>query len=285
MEFGLTLFTSDRGIRPTTAAVAAENAGFSAFYVPEHTHIPVRREAAHPGTGGAELPDERYSRTLDPWVALAAVSSVTSTIRLGTAVAIPVESDPITLAKTIASVDHLSGGRTVLGVGYGWNLDEMADHNVPPSLRRTMLREYLEAMRELWSRDEAEYHGRFVDFGPSWAWPKTVQAGGPRTLVGAAGNEKNFKWICRSADGWMTTPISQDIAGSVRQLRELWAEAGREGEPYIVVLDGKPIPEKIEMYRELGVHELVYGTPDRSEEEVLAYIDRLAGKLGLAVGT
>ncbi|MBB1044782.1 LLM class F420-dependent oxidoreductase, partial [Dietzia sp. DQ11-44] len=236
MEFGLTLFTSDRGIRPTTAAVAAENAGFSAFYVPEHTHIPVRREAAHPGTGGAELPDERYSRTLDPWVALAAVSSVTSTIRLGTAVAIPVESDPITLAKTIASVDHLSGGRTVLGVGYGWNLDEMADHNVPPSLRRTMLREYLEAMRELWSRDEAEYHGRFVDFGPSWAWPKTVQAGGPRTLVGAAGNEKNFKWICRSADGWMTTPISQDIAGSVRQLRELWAEAGREGEPYIVVL-------------------------------------------------
>ena len=124
-----------------------------------------------------------------------------------------------------------------------------------------------------------------MNFGPSWAWPKTVQAGGPRTLVGAAGNEKNFKWICRSADGWMTTPISQDIAGSVRQLRELWAEAGREGEPYIVVLDGKPIPEKIEMYRELGVHELVYGTPDRPEEEVLAYIDRLAGKLGLAVGT
>ena len=131
MEFGLTLFTSDRGIRPTTAAVAAERAGFSAFYVPEHTHIPVRREAAHPGTGGAELPDERYSRTLDPWVALGAAAAVTSTIRLGTAVSIPVESDPVTLAKTIASVDHLSDGRTVLGVGYGWNLDEMADHNVP----------------------------------------------------------------------------------------------------------------------------------------------------------
>lgn len=283
MEFGLTLFTSDRGIRPTTAAVAAEKAGFSAFYVPEHTHIPVRRQAAHPGTGGAELPDERYSRTLDPWVALAAASSVTSTIRLGTAVAIPVESDPITLAKTIASVDHLSEGRTVLGVGYGWNLDEMADHGVPPKRRRTMLREYLEAMRVLWRENEAEYHGEFVDFGPSWAWPKTARPEGPRTLVGAAGNEKNFKWICRSADGWMTTPISEGIADSVRQLRGLWAEAGRDGEPYIVVLDGKPDPEKIEMYRELGVHELVYGTPDRPAEEVLAYIERLAGKLGLTV--
>lgn len=282
MEFGLTLFTSDRGIRPTTCAVAAEKAGFSAFYVPEHTHIPVRRDAAHPGTGGAELPDERYCRTLDPWVTLGAVAAVTSTIRLGTAVAIPVESDPITLAKTIATVDHLSDGRAVLGVGYGWNLDEMADHNVPPKRRRTMLREYLESMRELWSSDEAEYHGEFVDYGPSWAWPKTVQQPGPKVLVGAGGTEKNFKWICRSADGWMTTPIEQGIDDGVRRLRELWAETGREGEPYIVVLDGKPVPEKIEAYRELGVHELVYGTPDMSEDEVLAYIGRLAGKLGLA---
>ncbi len=102
-----------------------------------------------------------------------------------------------------------------------------------------MLREYLEAMRELWTHDKAEYHGEFVDFGPSWAWPKPARTPGPLTLVGAAGNEKNLKWICRSADGWMTTPISRDISGSVRRLRELWAEAGREGEPYIVVLGGK----------------------------------------------
>ncbi|MFL0578005.1 LLM class F420-dependent oxidoreductase [Dietzia sp. 179-F 9C3 NHS] len=281
MEFGLTLFTSDRGIRPATAAAAAERAGFSAFYVPEHTHIPVRREAAHPGTGGAELPDERYCRTLDPWVSLAAASAVTTTIRLGTAVAIPVESDPITLAKTIASVDHLSDGRTVLGVGFAWNLDELADHDVPPARRRTMLREYLEAMRALWTQEEAEFHGEFVDFGPSWAWPKTARTPGPLTLVGGAGTEKNLTWIVRSADGWMTTPISTGINESVRRLRELWAEAGREGAPYVVVLDGKPDPEKIAWYRDLGVDELVYGTPDRSEEEVLAYIERLAGKLGL----
>ena len=281
MEFGLTLFTSDEGITPMRAATTAESLGFSSFYVPEHTHIPVRREAAHPGTQGAELPDKRYCRTLDPWVALGAVAAVTSTIRLGTAVSIPVESDPITLAKTIATVDHLSGGRVMIGVGYGWNLDEMADHNVPPKRRRTMLREYLEAMRELWGSEEAEYHGEFVDFGPSWAWPKTVQQPGPKVVVGAAGNEKNFTWICRSADGWMTTPISTGIDESVAELRRMWTEAGREGEPYIVVLDGKPDPEKIEAYRALGVHELVYGTPDRSEDEVVAYIERLAGKLGL----
>ena len=281
MEFGLTLFTSDEGITPMRAATTAESLDFSSFYVPEHTHIPVRREAAHPGTQGAELPDKRYCRTLDPWVALGAVAAVTSTIRLGTAVSIPVESDPITLAKTIATVDHLSGGRVTIGVGYGWNLDEMADHNVPPKRRRTMLREYLEAMRELWGSEEAEYHGEFVDFGPSWAWPKTVQQPGPKVVVGAAGNEKNFTWICRSADGWMTTPISTGIDESVAELRRMWTEAGREGEPYIVVLDGKPDPEKIEAYRALGVHELVYGTPDRSEDEVVAYIERLAGKLGL----
>src|SRR5699024_7436212 len=199
--------------------------------------------------------------------ALAPGAYVAASFRLGTAVAIPVEIDPITLAKTIASVDHLSDGRAVLGVGYGWNLDEMAVHGVPPGRRLTMLREYLEAMRALWGVDDAEYPGQFVDFGPIRARPKAARPSGPRTLVGAAGNEKNFRWICRSADGWMTTPISEDIAGSVRRLRGLWREAGREGEPYIVVLDGKPIPEKIEMYRELGVHELVYGTPDKPEEE------------------
>lgn len=281
MEFGLTLFTSDRGITPMQAATTAERLGFSSFYVPEHTHIPVRREAAHPGTQGAELPDERYCRTLDPWVTLGAVAAVTSTIRLGTAVAIPVESDPIGLAKTIATVDHLSGGRTIVGVGYGWNLDELADHKVPPKRRRTMLREYLEAMRELWTKDESEFHGEFVDFGPSWAWPNTVQPKGPKIVVGAAGNEKNLKWIAKNADGWMSTPISTGIDESVARLRELWAEEGCEGEPYLVVLDGKPDPEKIEAYRALGVHELVYGTPDKSAEEVVAYIERLAGKLGL----
>ena len=159
MRNGVVLFSSDRGITPAELAQAAEERGFDTIYVPEHTHIPVRRDAAHP-TGGADLPDDRYLRTLDPWVSLATAAAVTSRIRLSTAVALPVESDPITLAKTIATLDHLSGGRVTIGAGFGWNTDELEDHHVPAAKRRTVLREYVEAMRALWTEEEASYDGR-----------------------------------------------------------------------------------------------------------------------------
>ncbi|HSZ29741.1 MAG TPA: TIGR03619 family F420-dependent LLM class oxidoreductase, partial [Pseudonocardiaceae bacterium] len=175
MDYGLVLFTSDRGITPAAAATLADDHGFHTFYVPEHTHIPVKRQAAHPTTGDASLPDDRYMRTLDPWVSLGAACAVTSRVRLSTAVALPVEHDPITLAKSIATLDHLSGGRVSLGVGLGWNTDELADHGVPPGRRRTILREYIEAMRALWTEEEASYDGEFVKFGPSWVWPKPIQ--------------------------------------------------------------------------------------------------------------
>src|SRR5215469_4937132 len=187
MRYGVVLFTSDRGIPPARAAQAAEAAGFDRFYVPEHTHIPVRRQAPHPRTGTQELPDDRYRRTLDPWVALSTAAAVTSTIGLGTAVALPAEHDPITLAKTIASLDHLSGGRVVLGAGFGWNLDELADHGVTAGRRRTVLREYLEAMQALWSQDEASYQGEFVRFDASWAWPKPVQLNEAWSAAGRTG--------------------------------------------------------------------------------------------------
>lgn len=279
MRFGLVLFTSDRGIMPAAAAAAGERLGFDSFYVPEHTHIPVKREAAHPQTGDSSLPDDRYSRTLDPWVSLAAASAVTKRIALGTAVAIPVEHDPITLAKTIASLDQLSGGRVVLGVGFGWNVDELVDHGVPPAKRRTMLREYLAAMRALWSQEQAEFSGEFVEFGPSWAWPKPTAGRHIPTLVGAAGTDKNFAWIVRSADGWITTPREQDIESRVVRLQQLWRDGGRDGAPHIVVLDFKPDAEKLARWEEMGVSEVVYGMPDRSEPEVLAYLERLAVKL------
>src|ERR1700745_3749932 len=195
MDYGLVLFTSDRGISPAAAAKLADDHGFQTFYVPEHTHIPVKREAAHPTTGDESLPDDRYMRTLDPWVSLGAACAVTSRVRLSTAVALPVEHDPITLAKSIATLDHLSGGRVSLGAGFGWNLDELADHGVPGGRRRTMLREYLEAMQALWSQDEARYHGEVVPFDASWAWPKPVQQPRVPILVGAGGTEKTFGWI------------------------------------------------------------------------------------------
>src|SRR3981081_1069388 len=147
MRHGLVPFTCDRGITPVQAARAAEECGFDTFYVPEHTHIPVKREAPHPRTGGAALPDDRYMRTLDPWGSLATAAAVTSRTRPSPAAALPVESDPITLAKTIATLDHLSGGRVTVGAGFGWNTDELADHGVPAGRRRAVLGADVAAVR------------------------------------------------------------------------------------------------------------------------------------------
>ncbi|WP_327098512.1 LLM class F420-dependent oxidoreductase [Nocardia vinacea] len=278
MRFGIVLFTSDRGITPAAAAQAAEERGFRSFFVPEHTHIPVKREAAHPSTGDASLPDDRYTRTLDPWVSLAMAAAVTERIELSTAVALPVEHDPITLAKTVATLDHLSGGRVTLGAGFGWNTDELTDHGVPPNKRRAVLREYVEAMRELWTREEASYDGQYVSFGPSWAWPKPIQPHIP-VLIGAAGTEKTFQWIARSGDGWITTPTETDISARLELLHKIWADAGRSGAPRVVALDFKPDPDKLARWSAEGVTDVLYGLPDRSTEEVLHYLDRLSAKL------
>jgi probable F420-dependent oxidoreductase len=277
MRNGVVLFTSDRGIRPAVLAAAAEERGFDTFYVPEHTHIPVKREALHP-TGGAELPDDRYLRTLDPWVTLGTCAAVTSRIGLSTAVALPVESDPITLAKTIASLDFLSGGRVSLGVGFGWNTDELADHHVPADRRRTVLREYLEAMRALWTQDEASYSGEFVSFGPSWAYPKPAAV--PKVVVGAGGGPQTLRWIARHADGWMTTPTEAGIGEKADLLRKEWASCGREGEPEIRVLVARrPSAEDFAEWAGAGATELIWGVPDAEETVVLGYLDKLAGRI------
>jgi probable F420-dependent oxidoreductase len=281
MRHGIVLFTSDRGITPAEAARAAEEHGFDTFYVPEHTHIPVKREAAHPGTGDSSLPDDRYMRTLDPWVSLAMAAAVTTRIRLSTAVALPIESDPITLAKTLATLDHLSGGRLTLGAGFGWNTDELSDHGVPVKRRRTLLREYLEAMQALWTQEEASYDGELVSFGPSWAWPKPIQQPRIPFLIGAGGTEKTFAWIARSADGWITTPREDEIGDKIDLLRSAWRDAGREGDPEIAVINTvRPDPDLLAHWAELGVSEVIFGLPDRSPDEVVAFLGRLAAKLG-----
>ncbi|WP_069160954.1 TIGR03619 family F420-dependent LLM class oxidoreductase [Nocardia altamirensis] len=280
MRYGIVLFTSDRGITPAEAAATAEGAGFDTFYVPEHTHIPVVRAAAHPQTGDATLPDDRYLRTLDPWVALATAAAVTSRIGLSTAVALPAEHHPITLAKTIASLDHLSGGRVSLGVGFGWNTDELAHHGVPAGKRRTVLREHLDAMRAIWTEEEASFTGEFVNFGASWSWPKPVQKKIPVAL-GAAGGEKSFTWLAKHADGWITTPTEGELAPKIELLHRIWREHGNAGTPEIIALAGRPDPAQLAQWAEFGVTEVVFGMPDRSAEDVRGYLGRLAGKLGI----
>ncbi|HEU5024473.1 MAG TPA: LLM class F420-dependent oxidoreductase [Spirillospora sp.] len=278
MRNGIVLFTSDRGITPAALAKAAEERGFDTFYVPEHTHIPVRRDALHP-TGGEDLPDDRYMRTLDPWVSLATAAAVTERIGLATAVSLPVESDPITLAKTLATLDHLSGGRLTIGAGFGWNTDELADHHVPGARRRTALKEYLEAMRALWTQEEASYDGEFVSFGPSWAYPKPPQGRIP-VIIGAGGGPKTMKWIARHADGWMTTPIETGIAEKAALLRKEWADAGRTGEPDVRILVAKkPTPDDLAEWSAAGASELIWGVPDADEATVIKYLDRTAARL------
>ncbi|MEV6428092.1 TIGR03619 family F420-dependent LLM class oxidoreductase [Nocardia sp. NPDC051463] len=280
MRYGIVLFTSDRGITPADAAAAAEQAGFDAFYVPEHTHIPVVRAAAHPRTGDASLPDDRYLRTLDPWVALATAAAVTSRITLSTAVALPAEHHPITLAKTLASLDHLSGGRVSLGVGFGWNTDELAHHGVPAGKRRTVLREHLDAMRAIWSEEEASFTGQFVNFGPSWSWPKPVHKRIP-VILGAAGTEQSFTWLAKNADGWLTTPTEDGLDTKIELLHRVWREHDRTGTPEVIALAGRHDATQLAQWAEFGVTEVVFGLPDRDADDVRAYLTRLAGKLGI----
>ena len=281
MRNGVVLFSSDRGIRPAALAKAAEDRGFDTIYVPEHTHIPVKRTAAHPGTGDESLPDDRYLRTLDPWTSLATCAAVTERIGLSTAVCLPVQSDPITLAKTLATLDHLSGGRLTIGAGFGWNTDEMADHHVPGDRRRTVLKEYLEAMRALWTQEEASYDGEFVSFGPSWAYPKPPQGRIP-VIIGAGGGPKTMKWIARNADGWMTTPIDTDVASKAALLRKEWADAGRDGDPDVRILVAKkPTDDDFADWMAAEASELMWGIPDAEEAKVLTYLDKLATRLGL----
>ena len=245
---------------------------------PSTPHIPVKREAAHPRTGDATLPDDRYTRTLDPWVSLATAASATSRIGLATAVALPVESDPITLAKTIATLDLLSGARVTLGAGFGWNTEELADHGVPADSRRTVLREYLEAMRALWTQDHASFSGSFVNFGPSWAFPKPVQPHIP-VIIGAGGGPATFAWITRHADGWMTTPGELDIPGKAAALRRAW-DSYRTGVPDIrVLITARPSPDDLSAWASAGVTELLWGLPDAAPDAVEAYLDRLAARV------
>src|SRR5919206_2840703 len=184
MKFGVTMFTTRYSIGPAELARAVEERGFESLFVPEHTHIPVSRRSPWPG--GADLPDE-YRETLDPFLALTAAAAATERLLLGTGICLVVERDPITTAKEVATLDHLSGGRFLFGVGAGWNAEEMQNHGTDPSTRFGLMRERVEAMKAIWTQDEAAYHGKHVDFDAMWSWPKPAQKPHPPILVGGRG--------------------------------------------------------------------------------------------------
>lgn len=274
MKLGITIFLTDQVMDPVRLAREAEARGFASLYFPEHTHIPVARHTPHP-VQGREF-DPSYRRTLDPYIALAACASVTERILLGTGVGVVAQHDPIILAKELATLDLLSNGRLVLGVGYGWNRDEIADHGVDPARRRGRLREVMLAMTELWSHEVAEFHGKHVEFPPSWSWPKPVQQPRPRALIGGPAGPKLFGHIAEFADGWMPLGAS-GFREALPQLRDAFADAGRdpasaEAVPFGVV----PTPGKLEYLRSLGVREVVVALPSGGVDEVLPVLDGYA---------
>lgn len=278
MRIATTIFLTDETITPVRLAHQLEQRGFTGLYLPEHTHIPVSRETLYPA--GGDLPPE-YGRTLDPFVALAQAAAVTERLDLGTGITLITQHDPIDLAKRIATLDHLSGGRFTLGLGFGWNVEEAADHGVDWSTRRELGRDRMALMRALWSAEPTSYEGEFGSVRASHAYPKPVQQPrgpvvGPRTLIGGGAGPKLFAHIAEYADGWM--PIGgRGLTESVPKLRTAWEAAGRDPKdlqviPYAVL----PSPGKLAHYADLGIEEIVLQLPPAAEPEVLRTLDAFA---------
>jgi len=278
VKYGIQMFPTDYAIPVTELGRAAEELGFESVFFPEHTHIPTSRRTPWPG--GGELPKE-YLHTLDPFVVCAAVAAVTKTLKVGTGVCLVMQRDPIITAKEVASVDHLSGGRFIFGIGGGWNEDEMENHGTDPKLRWKILRERILAMKEIWTKDEAEFHGKFVNFDPIWQWPKPVQKPHPPILVGGAGPH-TLDRVLEYGDGWM--PIGgrtgQVLAGMIRELQERAKAAGRGPIP-VSVFGVPPSKEVIEQYAEMGVDRVIFGVRPEGADQVLPALKRYAEVAGL----
>jgi probable F420-dependent oxidoreductase len=272
MDIGVLIFPTDYSIRPGHLAREAEDRGFESLWVTEHTHIPTSRLSPWPG--GPHLPEE-YRHTLDPFVALTTAAAATERLKLATGICLVAQHDPIVLAKTIASLDLVSNGRVVFGIGVGWNQEEMEDHGVDPTKRRAVAREKVLAMRALWTEEEASFEGQYVRFPPAWAWPKPVRVGGPPVVLGGAGGPVTFRHVAEYCDGWM--PIHGRGANIVERLpllREAWEGAGRaSSDLQLGVFGCPPKTEVIERYREAGFSRCVIGLPAASADVVLPVLD------------
>lgn len=277
MQLGVTMFLTDQTISPVELARAAEERGFSSIWVPEHTHIPTSRRT--PAPTGEPLAEE-YKRSLDPFVALAMMAAVTDTVRLGTGIALLAERDPIVTAKEVASLDHASGGRVNLGIGYGWNIEELEDHGGSKQTRRAVVRERVLAMQSLWGDEVASFDGEHVQLSPSWAWPKPVQTvrgrPGVPVLVGGAPGPILFGHIAEFADGWI--PVGgAGVAAAMADLHRAAEAVGRDPAELTVVPFGTlPTPEKLDYYASLGITETVLRLPAADRDTVLRTLDEFA---------
>jgi probable F420-dependent oxidoreductase len=273
MRFGLSMFVTDETIAPIELGRAAEEAGFDALFLPEHTHIPASRETGRPG--GGELPRE-YWHLYDPFVALSAIAATTERLRLGTGIALIVERDPIVLAKEAASLDVISGGRFELGIGAGWNFEEMRNHGTDPAARFRVMRERALAVRAIWTQDEASFHGELVDFERIWSWPKPVQDPHPPIWVGGTG-PKVIDRVLEYGDGWFPNVSDLDaLASRVAELQRRAAEAGRSRIPVTYFGLRDPDDAKIAKLAAAGVDRVLLMLPPAGADETLARLESYA---------
>ena len=279
MDFGIAIFQTDATPAPQITALLVEERGFESFWLPEHSHIPVSRETPYPF--GGDLPRE-YAQTWDPFVALALAAGATSTLKLGTAITLVIERDPIHLAKSIATLDRASDGRLLVGVGAGWNLEEMANHGTDPARRFGVLRERIEAMTEIWTHDEASYHGEHVDFDAIWCWPKPLQSPRPPILLGGGG-PRVLDRVLRYADGWF--PIVMGLPPLLERVQELRARAAEVGREIPVTFNAlRPDPAKLAVCIEAGIDRGVFWLPQGDAGAIEAALDRIAGAVDAARG-
>jgi probable F420-dependent oxidoreductase len=276
MEFGASIFFTDYSIAPAELAMSLEERGFDSLWAAEHSHIPTSRRTPVPG--GGELA-RRYYDVMDPFVTLTAAAGATRRLKVGTGVCLVIQRDTIQTAKLVASIDQVSGGRFLFGIGGGWNAEEMEDHGTVYATRFKKMREQVEAMKTIWTQEKPEYHGDIVDFPPMQTWPKPVQQPYPPVIVGGA-----FPWAARRAirygDGWIP------LAGGARygdpldylpRFHRMAEEAGRDPQSLAVTVGGAPEdPDVLKRYRDLGVARVNFPVPPARREEILPVLDRLA---------
>lgn len=275
MDFGVLIFPTDTAIRPDDLAREVEKRGFESLWFPEHSHIPSARTTPWGGMEGAPPLPEQYWHSYDQFVALSYAAAVTENLRLGTGITLLAQRDPIWTAKEIASLDHLSAGRVLVGIGYGWNKEEMAHHGVSYGQRRELLREKALVMKALWTQNEASYEGDLLHLDPSWAWPKPAQKPHPPVLMGADAGPKTIEHMVEFCDGWIPLGGRHDIEGKVREVRQAVENADRDPDAFnITCFGGKA--DQVDTLRAAGVDRVIFTLPPLGPDVVLPRLDKLA---------
>jgi len=282
MRVGAFYFPTDYGINMAELAKALEDRGFDSLFVPEHTHIPASRKSPFPG--GGELP-KRYSHTHDPFVCLSFAAAATKKLKLGTGILLVPQHEPIVTAKAIASLDQLSGGRFIFGIGGGWNVEEMENHGAKYQTRFKQMREHVLAMKELWTKEEASYDGEFVKFDRVWSWPKPAQQPHPPVILGGE-TDHTLRRVIDYCDGWFPRPRGGfDVVKGVAHLHQMAEKAGRDPKTITTIVFGSANDAKVlESYDKAGIQSALLAIPDESRDEILRYLDKIAplAKLPLA---